>query len=189
MKVGDDVYEVMSRFRMEFLNTVRRCTIKRDIGVITAGGESYGPFQTGHQVELPNWLVDILLQRDVIELAPEDAYDSVLRIQNLYNTERNYPRELHNSIPSKYLYVALAQKIRRLRRDMTSLDPKTFDEIERIEKLAEFLRDVRLTKILRVAHAGITQEKMRRMTVEEKWLCEELNALLSEWRTASLNAT
>lgn len=172
---------------MEFLNESRSCVFLQSTPQFEAGGQSYGPFKAGSQADLPNWVLDTLLIQGVVELSPEDAYDSVHRIQNFFNKERGQPRGLHGPLPSKYLYIALTQKIRRLMGDRTSIDPRTYDEIEKIRKVASFLRNTRLSKILRIANAGITQDMARRMTVEEKWLCDELSAMLTRWKAAVLD--
>ncbi len=181
------VFEAVARLRMDFLNDLRSCVFKKDMNRFQVGGRTFGPYKAGAQAEFPNWILDVLLKHDVVELAPEDAFDSLPRIRNLYNTERGQPLELHDSLPSRFLYVALTQKIRRLKHDSASLDPRTYDEIEKIQQVASFLRDTRLSKILRVAKAGISQDMIRRMTMEEKWLCEELSSLLSRWRSAVLD--
>ncbi len=187
MYIFDEVVSPLARFRMEFLNDSRTCIFLQDTPQFEAGGKQYGPFKSGVQVDLPNWVLDSFIIQGIVELAPEDAYDSVRRIQNFFNQERGQPRKLHGPLPSKFMYIALAQKVRRLKGDKTSLDPRTYEEIDKIQKVARFLRDTRLSKILRVADAGITQDMARRMTVEEKWLCDELALLLSKWKSAVLN--
>ena len=69
-----------------------------------------------------------------------------------------------------------------LQSDKSSLDPRLYDEIERLERMIPMLLESRLSKIIRVAKSGAMQDKRKDMTLEERWLCQELTDLLSDWR-------
>ncbi|MHA2044920.1 MAG: hypothetical protein ACW99G_09000, partial [Candidatus Thorarchaeota archaeon] len=64
----------------------------------------------------------------------------------------------------------------------TSIDPRKYEEIEKLQRMVPFLVETRLSKILRVAKSGAYMEKRKQMAYEERWLCEELIDLLSGWR-------
>jgi hypothetical protein len=180
MKPRDDVKEVLDRFRMMFLNDVRGCIFRKDIVVGLADGRQIGPFHEGDHADLPNWIIEKLQKHDVVDLVPEDAFESVRRVENLYLAEEKVPHKLQPFHP--YLYAALSRKLLRLQSDKTSLDPRSYEEIDKLKRLIPFLLESRLSKIIRTAKSGAYLEMRKQMANEERWLCEELAHLLSEWR-------
>ncbi|MBE0526838.1 hypothetical protein E4H12_01205 [Candidatus Thorarchaeota archaeon] len=180
MKQCKDSKDVMKRFEMDFLNESRDCIFHEDVSQINIAGEKIGPFKKGDQANLPNWVIENLLKHDLVDITPEDAYESLRRLQNLSREEEKHPHKLQTFQP--FLYTAIARKTLRLQSDKTSMDPRKYEEIEKLRKMTPFLVETRLSKILRVAKSGAYQEKRNQMAHEERWLCEELVELLSGWR-------
>ena len=180
MKLCSEAKEEMNRFEMMFLNEARECIFQKPMPEITVAGNKLGPFKKGDQVSLPNWIIEQLLKHDIVDIAVKDAYDSLRQLQNLYREEEKQPHRLQTFQP--FLYTALSRKVLRLQSDRTSIDPRKYDEIEKLQRMVPFLVETRLSKILRVAKSGAYQEKRKQMAYEERWLCEELIELLSGWR-------
>jgi hypothetical protein len=170
----------MKRFEMAFLNESRECIFQENVSQMNVAGEKLGPFKKGDRASLPNWVIEKLLKYDYVDIVPEDAYESLRRLQNLYREEEKQPHKLQSFQP--FLYTAIARKTLRLQSDKTSMDPRKYDEVEKLRKMTPFLVETRLSKILRVAKSGAYQEKRNQMAHEERWLCEELVELLSGWR-------
>lgn len=165
---------------MLFLNENRDCIFQKQAPELTIKAQRYGPFKKGDRVTLPNWVIERLLEQDYVDIAPEDAYESLRRLQNLFREEEKLPHKLQTFQP--FLYAAIARKTLRLESDKTSMDPRKYEEVEKLRKMTPFLVETRLSKILRVAKSGAYQEKRNQMTHEERWLCEELIQLLAGWR-------
>jgi len=180
MKLSNDSKEVMRRFEMAFLNEFRDCIFQENVPQIRIAGKKFGPFKKGDRANLPNWVIEKLLKYEYVDITPEDAYESLRRLQNLYREEEKQPHKLQTFQP--FLYTAIARKTLRLESDKTSMDPRKYDEVEKLRKMTPFLVETRLSKILRVAKSGAYQEKRNQMAHEERWLCEELVDLLSGWR-------
>jgi DNA replication initiation complex subunit (GINS family) len=180
MKLCSEAKDEMNRFEMLFLNETRECIFQKPMPEIIVGGNKLGPFKKDDQVSFPNWIIEQLLKHDIVDIVPEDAYDSLRRLQNLYREEEKQPHKLQTFQP--FLYTALSRKVLRLQSDRTSIDPRKYDEIEKLQRILPFLVETRLSKILRVAKSGAYQEKRKQMAYEERWLCEELIDLLSGWR-------
>ena len=180
MKISSESTEVMKRFEMLFLNENRDCIFEKQVPEFTIKGQKFGPFKKGDRVTLPNWVIERLLKYDYVDIAPEDAYESLRRLQNLYREEEKHPHKLQTFQP--FLYAAIARKTLRLQSDKTSMDPRKYEEVEKLRKMTPFLVETRLSKILRVAKSGAYQEKRNQMAHEERWLCEELVRLLAGWR-------
>jgi len=180
MKLCTNTKEIMKRYEMAFLNESRECVFQENVPQINIAGENFGPFKKGDRTSLPNWAIEKLLKYRYVSIVPEDAYESLRRLQNLYREEEKQPHKLQAFQP--YLYTAITRKILRLQSDKTSMDPRKYDEVEKLQKITPFLVETRLSKILRVAKSGAYQEKRNQMTHEEQWLCEQLVELLSGWR-------
>ena len=181
MKLRSESTEAIDRFRMLFMNDSRTCTFKEQVPELIIGGRKLGPFQSGEQAYLPNWAVEQLVTHGLANIAPEDAYESLRRLLNLHREEEKQPHKLQTFHP--FLYAALNRKMHRLQEDRTSMDPRRYEEIERMQRMIPFLVETRLSKIIRVAKSGAYQEKRKQMTNEERWLCEEIAEILSVWRT------
>lgn len=180
MKISSESTEVLKRFEILFLNENRDCVFQKQVQEFTIKGQKFGPYKKGDRVNLPNWVIERLLKYDYVEIAPEDAYESLRRLQNLYREEEKYPHKLQTFQP--FLYAAIARKTLRLESDKTSMDPRKYEEVEKLRKMTPFLVETRLSKILRVAKSGAYQEKRNQMAHEERWLCEEIVQLLAGWR-------
>ncbi|MFO7837166.1 MAG: hypothetical protein R6V83_10950 [Candidatus Thorarchaeota archaeon] len=180
MTTDDTTRRMVQRYLILFLNASRRCIFRQDFQKITIGDSQIGPFRAGEEASLPNWIIEELVSTDIVDIAPEDALESVRRLQNQYRAEDRHPYKLQSFHP--HLYAALERKMTRLQSDKTSLDPRSFDEIEKMERMIPSLIETRLSKIIRVAKSGAYQDKRNQMTMEERWLCEQLVDLISAWR-------
>ncbi len=180
MMIRSTTEEARNRFRMQFLNETRPCTFREDVPEIKVGDQKMGPFKAGVRTNLPNWALETLMMHDLVDIDPSEAYESLRRLQNLYNAEQRDPHKLQTFPP--FLYSALSRKMHRLEGDKTSLDPRRHDEIEKTRRMLEILIQTRLSKVIRVAKSGANQDKRRHMTLEERWLCDELGILMSAWR-------
>lgn len=165
---------------MLFLNENRDCIVQKQVPELIIKGQKHGPFKKGDRITLPNWVIEKLIKLDHVDIAPEDAYESLRRLQNLHREEEKQPHKLQTFQP--FLYAAIARKTLRLQSDKTSMDPRKYEEVEKLQKMIPFLIEARLSKILRVAKSNAYQEKRNQMAYEERWLCEELVQLLDGWR-------
>ncbi|UCE10393.1 MAG: hypothetical protein JSW61_00275 [Candidatus Thorarchaeota archaeon] len=184
MQLCDETDEVLERFKMEFLNESRTCLLKKEVPKLTIGGIEIGPLQSGVQVDLPNWVIEILQEAGIAELLPAEAYESTRRLSNLHRMEMK-DHELQTFHP--LLYAAVSRKILKLQRDKTSIDPISLEETERLQSMMDALVEIRRSKVVRAAVARAYTEKRKKMTNEERWLCERLADLLSSWREKVLD--
>jgi DNA replication initiation complex subunit (GINS family) len=159
--------------------------VREPVPEITIGGQKLGPYKPGEKIVLSNWIIEELQAHNLVTLAPEDAYESMRRLQNLSREEEKQPHKLQSFHP--FLYSALSRKMFRLQSDKTSLDPRRYEEIEKMQRMIPVLIETRLSKVVRVAKSGASQDKRRQMTNEERWLCDELVGLFSAWRSKLLD--
>lgn len=150
---------------------------------VEIAGKKTGPYSSSSQVELPNWAIEIMANHGYIEIDQNEDYASMHYIQNVYMAEDDSPHKGLQSI-HPLLFSAINKKLVKLHSEKASLDPKQYDEIERLRRLIGMISQKRLSKILRVAISGAYQDKKKDMTLEERWLCEELAALTSDWKNS-----
>ncbi|MFW9943576.1 MAG: hypothetical protein ACFFB7_01110 [Candidatus Sifarchaeia archaeon] len=172
--------EARARFRMLFLNEIRPCIVREDVPEISVGDRKIGPYKAGTTEELPNWTIEILIAHGLVDLDPNRAYESLTDVQKRYDLQRRNPHILER-LPNA-LYSGLSRRLQLIQRDKTSLDPEIRDEIKQRQRVVQMLIQMRLTNIIQVAKSGTDQDKRKRMTQEERWLCDELDMLFSSWR-------
>ncbi len=166
---------------MDFANDTRSCITIRDIPELLIAGKKVGPFPKSTQIELPNWAIEPLTNHGYVKLDPDSDYSSLQGVQNVHSVEKDSPHKGLQPI-HPLLYSAINKKLIKIRREKGTLDPKEFDELERLRLLISIISQKRLSKILRVAKSGACSEKRKAMTLEERWLCEEISILATEWR-------
>lgn len=176
-----NVRYAIERAQMNFSNDTRLCIIKKPMPELTVAGKIVGPFSPATEVFLPNWAIETLLKHGLVEIEQKEDYASVQYIQDIYrNEEESTHMGLHSIHP--LLYAAISKKLIKLQSEKASLDPKQYDEREKLQRLLGIISQKRLSKILRVAVSGAYQDKRNDMTLEERWLCEEISKIISDWK-------
>jgi hypothetical protein len=179
MSKNQEAGTAVKRIQMSFLNETRGCIFLKDSAEFEYGSRKYGPFKESDTAEFPNWVLEKLLLHGLVEIAPEEDFESLRNLQNIRQVEE--PGSKFQAI-HPLLYAAIKRRIELLQTDRSSLDPRLYDEIERLQRMLPTLVETRLTKILRVAKSGAYLDKRKEMTLEERWLCERLVEILSDWR-------
>ncbi|MEM2142880.1 MAG: hypothetical protein QXQ81_06470, partial [Candidatus Thorarchaeota archaeon] len=83
--------QVAERVQMLFNNDFRSCQFSRPLPSMKLGDRTIGPFDAGSRAELPNWMIDILIRNGVVELMPEDALESSMRVNSANDREKREP--------------------------------------------------------------------------------------------------
>ncbi|MHA1835878.1 MAG: hypothetical protein ACTSYQ_02980 [Candidatus Odinarchaeia archaeon] len=131
----------------------------------------------GMKVEVPWWAAEILLKNGLVELT-EPLIDSTY-IQKKVWSERATTKlgELEKDfyIKAKYYLDELKKQ------NITSPNPILIRKIEEIEIPLNDLFSVRISKILKMAYRGASSSAMNKLTLEEKWLYENLRDIIKLW--------
>jgi hypothetical protein len=153
------------------------CIFLKSLPKVFVGGSEIGPFEENQDVLLPNWVIEVLIADEIVEIVEE--YEAIPQIQRVYQQEKNQSK-IQEINP--LLYAAIRERVQRLQGDKTSPDPIGQQDIGKLEDLLRNMIEIRLSKIIRVAKSGAYQDTQKQMTREERWLCEEFIDILSEWR-------
>lgn len=179
MRSSDEVKDVVSRFQVQFGNDTRTCELKKAVPEIDLVDTKLGPYEAGAKVQLPNWIINSLIQHGIGELTHEGAFETLIKVQNMESSERE-DSELHE-LPL-WLYSALREKINRFQSDKSGLDPQIYKDAQKTQKMLRNLTETRLSKILRIAKSGEYQRRLGMLTAEEQWLCKQMDLVISGWR-------
>jgi DNA replication initiation complex subunit (GINS family) len=180
MKLRSTAKDALDRYEMLFLNGSRECSFRKNVPEFVVSDKKYGPFKKGDRIALPNWVIEKLMNEDLAEIVAAQAHESLRQLQNIYREEEKHPFKLQPFHP--FIYAAMNRKMHRLQSDKTDIDPRKYDEVEKLKKMTPLIVETRLSKVLRVAKAGSFKERSSQMANEEKWLCKELSELLEGWR-------
>lgn len=179
MRSSDEVKDVVSRLQVQFGNDTRTCELKKAVPEIDLVDTKFGPYEAGVKVQLPNWIINSLIQHGIGELTHESAFETLIKVQNMESSERE-DSELHE-LPL-WLYSALREKINRFQSDKSGLDPQIYRDAQKTQKMLRNLTETRLSKILRIAKSGEYQRRLGMLTAEEQWLCKQMDLVISGWR-------
>lgn len=165
---------------MFFLDEIRPCILREDVPEVSIGGKKIGPYKAGATVDLPNWAIEILVAHRLADLDPKREYESLSDVQGRYLSQRSNP-DILKEFPTAF-YSAMSRRLQLIQRDKTSLDPEIRNEIKHRQRVVQMLTQMRLTNIIHVARSGGDRDTLKRMSQEERWLCNELDMLFSSWR-------
>ncbi len=182
--INDEIDVYIQRHRMRFLNDSRTCNILEDIPETQLGRYSIGPFRPGDQASLPNWIIEKLQQKNWLEVTEDENYESLENLQRIQIKQREQPFRLQHF--HQFLYAALTRRLLLMRSDKTSLDSRQYNEIKQLEQMIENLRGPRLSQVIRAAKTENWHDMKKQMTLEERWLSEQIATLLSEWNKSAL---
>ena len=108
MKLRSTPRDAIDRYEMLFLNDSRECIFRKASPEILVADRKYGPFKKGDRIVLQNWVIEKLLNDDVIEIVPAQAHESLRRLQNVYREEEKHPFKLQPFHP--FIYAAMNRK-------------------------------------------------------------------------------
>ena len=163
-----------------FENKPSRVVAIRDFSKIELAGLTVGPFKEGNEYELKYWVAKELEKAGIVRLREETLTAS--RLYPILHRERIQPVSSLSSLPEDF-YPRLRRILESLRKASRS-SPDKMREYEYVEHLSKDIISCRLKKIISLASTpGQKSQVIRNLTVEELALYEELNRLISEWRS------
>ncbi len=143
-------------------------------------GFSVGPFDEGGEYETFYWVAAELEKSGVVHFR-EDENLSVIRLSKLQWTERVQSVGQISKLPDDF-YPKLRRCLSDLKRDAKA--PEKMLENEKAKQLARDIISSRLKKIVSMASAPAqTEQTLRNLTAEERFLYDRLYMIVNEWRT------
>jgi hypothetical protein len=164
-----------------FENSSVKITANRACPEIKLGGLVVGPFDEGNEYEVCYWVASELEKFGIARLHQEDQVDAS-KLNKIQWTERIQSHAQISQLPEnfypklrRYLTVARAEIVR---------DPEKTREYEKARQLAQDIINSRLKKVIAIASAPAqTDNTLKNLANEEKFLYERLSKLISLWKT------
>lgn len=167
-----------------FKNTPIRVTAVRNFSKIKLVGLTVGPLEEGNEYQIRFWIAETLAKAGVVRFREEE----MLGASTLYKiqwTERIQSVSRLSSLPEGFY-----SKLRYLLSKSKSTSRNNLEkmrEYERIKRLAQDIVNCRLKKIISLAStSGHVTQILKNLTAEELKFYEDLNKIISEWKTRIL---
>jgi len=164
-----------------FEHSPTKIIANRNCQEIKLAGLDVGPFEEGNEYE-PYYWVALELEKSGIAHFREDENLNAAKLNKLQWSERVQAVGQISKLPEGF-YPRLRRYLSGLRSDAA----KTPEKMLESEKARQLTRDIvnsRLRKIVSIASAPAqTEQALMNLTGEERFLYEQLYALISQWRT------
>jgi len=158
--------------------------VNRNCPEIKLAGLSVGPFEEGNEYEVQFWIAQELEKAGIARFREEERLDTA----NLYKiqwTERVQTAGQISKLPENF-YPKLRRYLVELKEDAAKA-PEKLREYEKSKHVTQDIVNSRLKKIVSLASAPPqTEQTLKNFTGEERFLFDQLNRLIHEWKTQIL---
>lgn len=164
----------------DFENTLVRVTANRNSAEIKLVGLDVGPFEEGNEYEVYFWVALELVKSGIARFREEERLDAA-KLNKIQWTERIQAPGQISSLPEDF-YPRLRRCLTEVK-EQVARDPEKMREQERVKHLTQDIVNSRLKKIVSIASTPAqTENALRNLTDEEKFLYEHLHRLINRWK-------
>ena len=170
----------------EFENSKVKVVVIRDLHELDIGNRKIGPFKNGEQIEISEWISEILADQGIVKSREQDMLDlgalSKIHWKETIPTSRQLPPLNPN------FYCELRRLIRRLKKDSKS-DTSKLKDYEKAISLSKDIINCRLRKIASLAASQAAGgEMVQGMAKDEKMLYTSMSSIIADWNERLLGA-
>jgi len=156
----------------------------RNCPEIELAGLNVGPFEEGNEYEIQFWIAQELERAGIARFREEELLDAA-KLYKIQWTERVQTAGQMSKLPENF-YPKLRRYVVRLKEDVAKA-PEKLREYEKSRHLVQDIVNSRLKKTVSLASASPqTEQILKNLTSEERFLYEQLHRLIHEWRTQIL---
>jgi hypothetical protein len=167
-----------------FEHTPVKIIANRNCSEIKLAGLNVGPFEEGNEYEVPFWVAKELEKVGIARFREEERLDTA-KLYKLQWTERVQTVGQISKLPENF-YPKLRRYLMELKEE-ASKAPEKLREYEKSGHVTQDIVNSRLKKIVSLASAPPqTEQTLKNFTSEERFLYEQLNKLVHEWKTQIL---
>ncbi len=150
---------------------------------IKLAGITVGQFVEGNEYEVYYWIAEELEKASIAHFR-EEPLDAT-KLYKIQWTERVQTAGQTSKLP-EYFYPQLRRCLARLKKESTKNSEK-IREYEKIKQLTLDIVNSRLKKIVSIASTITpTEQILKNLTEEEKFLYNKISKLINEWRSQIL---
>jgi len=169
----------------EFENSKVKVVAVKDSYEIELGDRKIGPFRSGEELEVLEWVAEILAEQGIVKFRDQDILD-VASVSKIHWKE-TVPASRQLSPLNPNFYCELRRLIGRLRRE-SEKDPSRLKDYEKAVTLSKDIVNCRLRKIASLAASPATAGDVTQgMAREEKALYKVLSSVTVDWDKRLLN--
>jgi hypothetical protein len=151
---------------------------------IKLGGLNLGPFDEGNEYEVYYWAAVELEKSGIARFREEEQVDAA-KLGKIQWTERIQSPGQISKLPEDF-YPKVRRYLAKLKSELAR-DPEKIREFERVRQLVQDIINSRMKKVISIACAPQqTENALRNLANEEKFLYEKLFKLISQWKTQIL---
>ncbi len=163
-----------------FEHSTAKIVANRTCQEIKLAGLTIGPFDEGSEYETYFWIAHELEKSGIVRLREDESIVGS-RLSKFHWTERIQSAGQMSTLPDGFY-----SKLRRCLQELKAGANKAPERMLEYEKARHLTRDIvnsRVKKIVSIASAPAqTEQTLKNLTTEERFLYEQLYALVSEWR-------
>jgi len=167
-----------------FEHSLVKIIANRNCPEIKLAGLNIGPFEEGNEYEVMYWIAQELEKAGIARFREDERLDST-KLYKIQWTERVQTAGQIYKLPENFY-----PKIRRYLMELKEEASKAPEKLREYEKSGHLTQDIvnsRLKKIVSLASAPPqTEQTLKNFTSEERFLYEQLNKLIHEWKTQIL---
>jgi len=167
-----------------FEHSLVKIIANRNCPEIKLAGLNIGPFEEGNEYEVPFWIAQELEKAGIARFREEERLDTA-KLYKIQWTERVQTVGQISKLPENF-YPKLRRYLTELKEE-ASKTPEKLREYEKSRHVTQDIVNSRLKKIVSLASAPPqTEQTLKNFTNEERFLYEQLNKLVLEWKTQIL---
>jgi len=163
-----------------FENLPVRIIANRNCSEVKLAGLNVGPFEEGNEYEVYRWVALELERSGIAHFREEEQLDAA-KLNKIQWMERVQTAGQISKLPEDF-YPKLRRCISELKETVVK-DPEKMREYERVRHLTQDIINSRLKKIVSIASGPAqTENTLRNLTGEERFLHERLYKLINQWK-------
>jgi len=169
----------------EFENSKVKVMVVRDSHELEFGNRKIGPFKNGQEVEVSEWIAEILVDQGIVKFRDQDTID--LNSLSKIHWKETIPASRQLPPLNPNFYCELRRLIKRLSKD-SKTDSNKLKEYEKAVSLSKDIVNCRLRKIASLAASPATaSDVVQAMAREEKALYMSLSSIIADWNQKLLS--
>ncbi len=160
-------------------NSPVKIVANRNCQEIRLAGLIVGPFDEGNEYEVYYWVAKELAQAGMVHFREEDTLDPTKLFKIQWKEGVQVPGQISELPPD--FYPKLRRFIAQAKEEMAK-QPEKHQDYEKAKQLARDIVNSRLKKIVALSSASAQEQVLKKLTVEEKLIYEQLRKQITDWK-------
>jgi hypothetical protein len=156
----------------------------RNCPEIKLAGLTVGPFDEGNEYEVYFWVARELAVNGIVHFREDETLDATKLFKVQWKEGVQIPGQI-SELPGDF-YPKLRRFVADLR-EQSQKQSEKYQEYDRAKQLARDIVNSRLKKIVAISAAPAQSDQvLKKFTIEERLVYEQLVKIISEWKTTIL---